>query len=328
LPSPSPSSSPPPSPSPSARREPSWYLALPTNDKPRFPLPKGLVFGERPGEYVNEKDGSVLLFVAAGSVTIGSEDPENSPPHEVKLSAYFVGKVELTNARYERFVAASSYKGPSEEPGGFLGFGTDVERTRDETVSRRKPLGTEAAPPDHPVVHVTWDDAQAYCKWAGLRLPTEAEWERAASFDRLTGKKRYYPWGDEPLGPGPLRANLPDPSLTGLFPGLAPNFSLTNIADGFAGSAPVGTFPAGASAIGALDMAGNVREWCEDSFDRSYYRRSPRLDPVCRDDVPSRVTRGGSFATSVAHATSTDRSSEARIFKTYDLGFRVARAGL
>jgi formylglycine-generating enzyme required for sulfatase activity len=141
---------------------------------------------------------------------------------------------------------------------------------------------------DHPVVHVSYDDALAYCQWAGKQLPTEAQWEYAA---RGGLEKHNYPWGNDLKPGGKWQANI----WQGKFP-------VENKAeDGYKFTAPVGKFPA--NGYGLHDMAGNVWEWCADWYTPDYYTHSPRRNPVgpekgfdpSEPNVPKRVQRGGSF---------------------------------
>lgn len=154
---------------------------------------------------------------------------------------------------------------------------------------------------DHPVVHVAWEDAAAYCRWAGKELPTEAEWEYAAR-GGLTGKA--YPWGDELRPDGAWRNNI----WQGEFP-----FDNRRL-DGFAGTAPVRSFPP--NGYGLYDMSGNVWEWCADWYRPDYYANSPKRNPPGPESsfdpdeptIPKRVQRGGSFMCS----------------DNYCIGYRVA----
>ena len=133
---------------------------------------------------------------------------------------------------------------------------------------------------DHPVVHVSWNDAQAFCRWSGTRLPTEAEWEYAAA---RRSRAAAFPWGDELEPDGEHRMNV----FQGTFP------AANTAADGFAGTAPVDAFPP--NGFGLYNMTGNVWEWCADWFDPAYYQRSPRRDPTGPRTGTHRVMRGGSY---------------------------------
>lgn len=183
--------------------------------RPAFRLPAGVHLGDSEGEYVGAVDSSILVFV-----------PLPDRP-------YFIGKCEVTWQQYRAFCASTGRRIPS-----------NVIHDRELY---------EASLRD-PVFNVSWDDARAYVEWAGLRLPTEAEWVYAAT----AGGDVQYPWGNRPPTPG--------------FVNLADALSLycdgdVQFSDGFAYVSPVGSFPQGASPIGCLDMAGNVSEWIEDEVD-------------------------------------------------------------
>jgi formylglycine-generating enzyme required for sulfatase activity len=193
--------------------------------------------------------GIAWCEVPAGPFTMGSDpaaehapDPDEAPAHRVLVPAFRLGRVPVTNAEYLVFVSAAGHPAPSHWPG------------------RAIPRGREA----HPVTYVSWEDALAFGRWAGGRLPSEAEWERAARGD----DGRAWPWGDGP----------PSPELA-VFGGTD--------------TAPVGTCPAGASPFGALDLAGNVWEWTA-----SMLRQYPYAAGDGREDTGSaepRVVRGGSY---------------------------------
>jgi formylglycine-generating enzyme required for sulfatase activity len=189
--------------------------------------------------------------VPAGEFVMGSSDADpdadssEKPQHTVYLDAYRIGKYEVTNRQYAQCVRAKVCKEP-----------TDTEYYDDPAYA------------DHPVVSLRWLDTRDFCRWIGGRLPTEAEWEKAA---RGTDG-RIYPWGDEP--PDCDKANLP--GCTG-------------------GTKAVGSYPEGASPYGAMSMAGNVYEWVADRHAADYYARSPERNPQGPDAGDLRVLRGGSW---------------------------------
>ncbi|MCO5172096.1 MAG: bifunctional serine/threonine-protein kinase/formylglycine-generating enzyme family protein [Planctomycetes bacterium] len=250
--------------------------------------------GPSPGqqEYVNDVDGSVLLWVPPATFVMGARDDAaeeaEGPPHRVELTrGFFIARTPVTWAQYERFCQASGRPLPGRA------FDTVA-------AAPGAPDPLVLAGPDHPVFNVTWEDAQAYCWWAGLRLPTEAEWELAARGD----DGRPYPWGFEP--PDATRLNARE------HPGW-----------GGQSTSPAGAFAAGASPVGALDLAGNVWEWVEDAWER--YRRQARTDPLTKGEAASlRVARGGSWNTPGARCRATTRRPMPRHGRSSNLGFRAA----
>jgi len=235
-----------------APREPAGEPALPAELAPEVKCPT---------------DGSVLLAVPGGEFTMGSPEA----PKRVVLKSFYIDRLEVTNAQYGKFLAAVAKQGggawqhpqqPKSKKGHVPAFWSNAN------------LGQAKA--DHPVVGADWFDAYAYAKWTGKRLPTEAEWERAA---RGTDG-RDYPWGSDPPEQG-LRYRS---NFFGSYLG----------ADGHRFTAPVGTFPAGGSPVGCLNMAGNVSEWCADWYGPLPQER--RLtDPTGPAVGKSRVTKGGAW---------------------------------
>jgi len=203
----------------------------------------------RVAEMVHPKDGMVLIRIPGGTYTMGSYkgNPDEKPAHQVTLQPYAIGKTEVTNAQYRTFVAATHHK------------------TAGDWASYARKWGEQA-----PVVGVSWYDANAYCQWAGLRLPTEAEWEAAARGP----EGRTYPWGDA------WDASRCRNSVEG---------SLISAQSPVA----VGSYPQGASPLGCLDMAGNVWEWCSSKYKPYPYDAADgREGATGRED---RVLRGGSW---------------------------------
>jgi formylglycine-generating enzyme required for sulfatase activity len=224
-------------------------------------------------------DGMTMVYVAAGSFTMGSPpglgSDEEAPPHKVTLDGFWIDRTEVTNAQYRAFVIASGYRTPT-------------------ICERGNSTYDDAGKENHPVVCVSWDDARAYCEWAGARLPTEAEWEEAA---RGTDS-RNYPWGMNFDG---SRLNFCDINCDSDQKDPGAN-------DGYAQTAPVGSYPMGVSPYGALDMAGNVWEWVSDWYSFYYYGRSPQSNPQGPNSGEYRVLRGGSWFGSSSNARTAFRA--------------------
>jgi len=221
---------------------------------------------------VNAKDQAVLVFVAAGKFIMGS-DQENdpyfwgaeSPQHEVTLSDYWIYQTEVTNAMYQQCASEKACPIPSQKKSRSV-----------ENYYGNAQYG------DYPVIYVNWVSAQAYCTWAGGRLPTEAEWEKAARGDQDT---RLFPWGSTPALDS--QANFCDN-------GCAQTYAERNKNDGYPDTAPVGSYPEGISPYGAFDMAGNVWEWVFDWFQPTY-SAAPVENPVGPASSKYRTIRGGSW---------------------------------
>lgn len=242
--------------------------------------------------------------IPAGTFTMGDSSGDRNPAdgevplHRVRLDAFDIDATSVTNADFARFVDATGYVTEAESFEFSAVFHLVVAADDDDVLGVppatpwwygvkgadwRHPNGRHSSLDgldDHPVVHASWNDAQAYCAWAGRRLPTEAEWEYAAR-GGIEGAK--YPWGDDEVNAGGWRANI--------FQGTFPRENTTE--DGFATTAPVRTFAP--NGYGLWQTVGNVWEWCEDWFDPNAYRASPDADPRGPELGQARVLRGGSY---------------------------------
>ena len=272
--------------------EPTEAPAEPTEVPPTATATLGLGIGSR----IRGQDGMTLLYVPEGEFLRGSkeDDPNNSDGNEdpqrlIYLDAFWIDETEVTNEMFSRFVNETGHQTGAEKNGtGLVSVDTgngDGSREQIEGADWRHPNGPESNMNDlllYPVVQVNWYDAKAYCEWAGRRLPTEAEWEKAA---RGT-EGEIYPWGNEDVA-----GNNVNSCDQNCFWNRADDL----IDDGYAKSAPVGTYPNGASPYGALDMAGNVWEWTADWYDTDYYDNAPDHNPQGPESGTERVVRGGSW---------------------------------
>jgi len=224
-----------------------------------------------------------------------------APRHRVHLDAYYIDRYEITNALFERFVRATNHRTSAEQEGDAgvsLQKDGQWEWAKVPGATWRTPSGPGTkAPPDHPVVNVSWEDAQAYCRWAGKRLPTEAEWEKAA---RGTDGRRY-PWGE-------------------IWESSRANGAIT-----VKTTSPVGSYPTGVSPFGAHDMSGNVWEWVSDWFAKEYYASSPERNPTGPPSGSLHPVRGGSWVPNPTFLRSTSRLVYSPTNRYSDLGFRCAK---
>lgn len=250
----------------------------PTNSTPLSAPLSTLSFTPSIGaSLVSPKDNIVMVFVPAGEFIMGSETglTDEQPVHTVTLDGFWMDQTEITNAMYSLCVESGTCDQPSA-----TSYYNDPDYA------------------DHPVVFVSWEEARTYCSWADRRLPTEAEWEKAASWDPVANEKRVYPWGNDfdcRMGNFDDETQLDSFVIEG-----GPN------CDGYIQTAPVGSFPSGASPYGVLDMGGNVWEWVHDAFIevdplnasiQNYYAVSPAVNPQGVDPsiTPYRVMRGSSW---------------------------------
>jgi len=234
-------------------------------------------------------DGIVMVFVPEGDFPMGSDNDTDSerPKHTVWLDAFWMDQTEITNTQFDKFVKETHYQTDAERAGWSYVFEPSSGKwPKTEGANWQHPRGPASnldGLGNHPVGYMSWNDAFAYCTWAGRRLPSEAEWEKAA---RGTDG-RMYPWGNQK--PGGKLLNLADKSS-------ASDFADKNIDDGYAFTSPVGHYPQGASPYGAMDMAGNVWEWVNDWYRPDYYLsqtiwRNPAGPPAWA----GKVLRGGSW---------------------------------
>ncbi|GAA3927970.1 formylglycine-generating enzyme family protein [Microbacterium soli] len=259
--------------------------------------------------------------IPAGSFVMGdSSGDENrgdgeTPRHAVELDGFEIDATTVTNADFARFVDATGYRTEAETFGFSAVFHLALQAPADAIMGPATGTpwwfgvrGADWAHPggpasdldgldDHPVVHVSWNDAVAYCAWAGRRLPTEAEWEYAAR-GGLDGAK--YPWGDDAPDAGGWRANI----WQGSFP------RENTLEDGWLTTAPVREFPA--NGYGLFQPVGNVWEWCADWFDPHAYRRSAARDPRGPEHGTARVLRGGSYLCHISYCNRYRNSARSR----------------
>lgn len=238
-----------------------------------------------------------MVFVPSGHFLQGARPDdelasENEyPQHAVYVTGFWIDQLEVTNARYAACVAAAECRPPM----------ADGSHSRDHYFD-------DSAFADYPVIFVSWFDAEDYCAWADKRLPTEAEWERAARGD----DERRWPWGDAWNG---AQANFCDANCAHRWRDESAN-------DEHADTAPAGGYPAGASPFGALDMAGNVWEWVADWY--MLYTTDPAFDPLVAEGDEIKVLRGGSYDFVASGLRTTYRYEDGATHRQDSFGFRCA----
>ena len=242
------------------------------------------------GSTMTGQDGMTLLYVPAGDFTMGS-DSDEKPVHTVYLDAFWIDQMEVTNAMYAKCVGAGVCNEPSSKS----------SKTRNNYYGK---LEFD----NYPVINVSWNDANAYCSWAGRRLPTEAEWEKAARWKPSPseggqggGEAFTYPWGNT-----------------------QPSNSLLNYDQAVGDTTEVGKYPNGASPYGALDMAGNIWEWVNDWYGSKYYQSSPSSNPQGPSSGDFRVMRGGAWFNLSSLVRSAYRAWDDPTYSSYTIGFRCS----
>ena len=250
-----------------------------------------------------------MVYVPPGDFLMGEDvakGPEG-PSHVTFLGGYYMDKYEVTNAEYMEFVKATHYRMPEH-----------IKRN-----GGKIPKGRE----NHPVTYVSWDDAQAYCKWCGKRLPTEAEWEKAASWDEVNKKKNIYPWGNYGEGPDHPQPLANWSARWGYVPGSDVRAWMTGFDSSEKGkdlirlggaTAAVSTYKLDESPYKCYDMGGNVLEWVQDWYDR--YPGNTTPDPKYGKDL--RVCRGGNWDADMTQCRTTARLARQPTDCLPGLGFR------
>lgn len=278
-----------------------------------------------------------MIYLSGGEFLMGSNHPEafpedgEGPVRKVKVDPFYIDSCTVTNAQFAEFVADTGYKTEAEQFGWSYVFHSFVsEKTKKYVIdavrglpwwlavegacwkSPEGPYSSIEDRMDHPVVHVSWNDAVAYCQWAGKRLPTEAEWEFAA---RGGLEQKTYPWGDTLRPNGEHRCNI----WQGKFP------EKNHASDGYLGTAPAKSFPP--NGYGLYNVSGNVWEWCADWFSTTFHIDGPRDNPKGPPQGKTKVIRGGSYLCHRSYCNRyrvSARTSNTPDSSTGHMGFRCA----
>jgi formylglycine-generating enzyme required for sulfatase activity len=281
-----------------------------------------------------------MIQLPGGKFLMGTDSVEGfphdgeGPVREVSLSPFLIDKYPVTNELFANFIAATGYKTEAERFGwSFVFLGHIPRKRRHELIEDTaaaapwwcKVRGAKWNAPEgpysdirsrgkHPVVHVSWNDAEAFCRWSGQRLLTEAEWEYAA---RGGLEQKTYPWGDKLRPGGEHRCNI----WQGVFP------EEDTGDDGYKRTSPFDAFPP--NGFGLYSVAGNAWEWCADWFSPDFHRTADRDNPQGPPNGSSRVMRGGSFLCHKSYCNRyrvAARSSNTPDSSTSNLGFRCGRS--
>lgn len=286
---------------------------------PFMPEPESLTTYASGAIKVRSIDNMPMRYVADGEFTMGRPDAaeDEHPTHVVFLSGYWVDQYLVSNQQFAAFVEDTGYVTNAEEDNiAWVFTGKGDKGWEDITGANwRHPQGPESdleGLERYPVIHASWFDAQAYCEWAGGRLLTEAEWEKAA---RGSTDTRIYPWGDDiPTG---TQANFADVNLE-------LERSYKEVDDGYRLTSPVNAYPDGISPYGVYDMSGNVLEWVADWYDAEYYSKTPYRNPQGPDTGEEKVLRGGFWYYDYFLNTVTNRGWQTPDLTFYNYGFRCA----
>ena len=249
---------------------------LPETASTAIPTPASTEF-----ETTNPVDGMRLIFIPQGEFLMGASkydrdlETNEVPHHRVTLDAYWISQTQVTNAMFNQCVAAGACQ---------YSAGHEIN-----------PRYLDPAYSDHPVVYVTWQEAMNYCTWSGGRLPTEAEWEKAA---RGTDGRKFA-WGNDSAAPELVNAN-------------------NSVGD----TIPAGLYSQGASPYGVLDLGGNVREWVWDWYDPYYYQYSPEDNPTGPVEGEKKVLKGASFSDIYRFTRSANRLAHDPTSPGANRGFR------
>ncbi|MCZ8514244.1 formylglycine-generating enzyme family protein [Paenibacillus filicis] len=276
-----------------------------------------------------------MIRLPGGQFLMGTNDREGfpadgeGPVRTVTVNPFYMDPCTVTNLEFQQFVNATGYVTEAEKFGWsyvfhlFLSGSEKIIGSPQQTpwwlavegAFWKSPEGPDSDIMErlnHPVIHISWNDAEAYCRWAGKRLPTEAEWEFAARGGLV---QKRYPWGDELKPNGKHMCNI----WQGKFP------EKNNMSDGYAGTAPVTAFEP--NGYGLYQMSGNVWEWCSDWFSPTFHVNGPRINPVGPSRGTSRVLRGGSYLCHKSYCNRyrvAARSQNTPDSSTGNIGFRCA----